>query len=109
MPRRRASRTELERHLADLAETFGWRHHRTRCPGLTRDGYADGFPGDTLLLDERLVFVSILGSRGALTTPESRWIEELSQVRSVEVRTFGRDDLAGIAAVLRRPRENEAI
>jgi hypothetical protein len=99
MPRR-ASRAELERRVRDLAETFGWRHHRTRHPGLTRLGYPDGFPSDTLVRGGRLIFVSIAGAGGTLTPAESRWVEELRQVRSVEAHALDRDDAGSVARLL---------
>ncbi|PZS12459.1 MAG: hypothetical protein DLM64_04855 [Solirubrobacterales bacterium] len=97
---RRPSLAELERHIGNLAQTFGWRHHHACCTGRTRDGYPDGFPGETLLRDGVLVFVSIASTSGSLTEPESRWIEELRRVRCVETHILDRDNPGSVARVL---------
>jgi hypothetical protein len=96
---RRPSRAELERHIGDLAEAFGWRHHRARCPGLTRDGYLDGFPRDVLVRDGRLVFIAIRGA-GALSRPEAAWAAELAPVETVEMHVIERGDLPSVARML---------
>ena len=101
MPRTTASRAEIERQIGDLAVAFGWRYHQARCLGLTRAGYADGFPGHVLLRDGRLVFITIAGSAGALIPPEAAWAKELGAVVTVEMHVVQRDDLRALTRVLR--------
>ena len=100
------TRTETNRRIGDLAETFGWSHHHTRCPGLTRDGHADGFPAHVLLRGHRLVFVAIAGGRATLIPPERRWVEELAEVTLVEALVVERGELGLLTGALRpdRPR-----
>lgn len=100
MPRR-PSFAETEQAIGDLAELFGWRHHQGRFQGLTRVGYADGFPADVLLRGHRLLFVTIAGAHGALTPPERRWLDEIASVTSVETLVIQRDDLHPLTRALR--------
>jgi hypothetical protein len=95
-------RTEIERYIAELAELWGWRHHRT-CPSLTLAGYADGFPGDVLLREGKLIFLVIATPRGSLTPPIAAWAKELEQVVAVEIFVIQRDDLRPLARALRTP------
>jgi hypothetical protein len=105
MPRRPPTRPEVERHIRDLAELHGWRHHHARFAGLTRDGYADGFPPDVALRDGRLLFIAICGARGALTMPEMRWAQELEAVQAFEMHVVQRGDLSSLSRSLAAPSE----
>lgn len=80
-----ASRAQLERRVGELAEFFGWRHHHTRCEGLTRAGYPDGFPSETLLRGRSLVFIAITPRSGRLSIRETQWVKKLDAVTTVEV------------------------
>ena len=104
MPRK-PSRAELERYVADLALAYGWRCHHTRCPGLTHDGYADGFPPDVLLRDGRLVFVVA----SPLTLPEAAWARELAAVTTVEMHVIQHGDLGPLARALGPQAEAMAV
>jgi hypothetical protein len=105
MPRRPPTRPEVERYIRDLAELHGWRHHHARFAGLTRDGYADGFPPEVLLRDGRLLFITIAGAGGALAMPEMRWTQELDAARIVEMHLVQRGDLSSLARALAAPAE----
>lgn len=100
MPGRTSTRAEIARHISDVAAAFGWRHHHSRCTGVTRDGYADGFPPDVLLRDGRLVFVAVCGRNGLLTAPQADWAAELDAVSTVEVLMVRRDGLRALARAL---------
>jgi hypothetical protein len=100
MPTRQPTRTEIERHISDLAEIYGWRHHHTRCSGLTRNGYADGFPSDVLIRDGRLAFITLTETKASLTPPEMRWAHDLSTAPVVEMHVVGRRDLKALTHVL---------
>lgn len=103
MSQRSASHSEVERLIGDLALTFGWRHHHARCPGLTRGGYADGFPADVLVRDGRLLFVAIAGRRGQLIEPTRHWLEELAAVEVIDALEVNRGDLQSLWAALGGP------
>jgi hypothetical protein len=100
VPTRPPTRNEIERHISDLAETYGWRHHHTRCSGLTREGYADGFPSDVLIRDGRLAFIAITDSKALLTPPEARWAHDLSRAPSVELHVVERRALKALTRAL---------
>jgi hypothetical protein len=97
MPSQALPRSETERHIAELAVAFGWRHHRTRCSGLTREGFADGFPHDVLIRDGHLLFVFIARPSGALKGPEAAWAVDLEAITSAEVLIAGRDGLVPLS------------
>ena len=92
------SRSEIQRHLADIAGLYGWLYHRSS-PSLTLDGYADGFPAGVLVRQGRLLFVALSGER--LTPPELAWAEQLAGVSSVQLHTVRRDDLSALTEALR--------
>ena len=77
-------RVEIERQIAELARSCGWRHHHPRAPGRTADGYVDGFPTEVLLRGGTLVLATLSSPRGKLSAPELAWIEELGRVSAVE-------------------------
>lgn len=93
---RTATRSDVDRHISELALASGWRHHRARCVGRTRDGYADGFPLDVLVRAGRLVFIVA----GSLTPAEHAWATELADVTTVEVFTVDRADLGPLGRML---------
>lgn len=94
------SRTLTDRHVAELADLYGWRHHRGAA-SVTLDGYADGFPTHVLLRAGRLVFITITGATGALTPPQAAWTAELSAVTTVEARAIQRGELRTLTLLLR--------
>jgi hypothetical protein len=107
MRSRRTPRREVERHIADLARAYGWRHHRARCPGLTAEGYADGFPLDVLLRDGRLLFVAIRGA--TLSRPQTAWLEELVSVTAIDVLVVDTADPAPLARALASGRQAQPV
>lgn len=94
------TRAEIERSIAELAEFYGWSHHRSRCPGLRCAGFADGFPEHTLIRGGQLVFLVIAGTKCALTPPRARWVGELRRVRSIEAHVLGPDDVDALGRLL---------
>lgn len=87
---RRLTRTEIDQHIAQLAELWGWRHHHGP-PSLTLDGRTDGFPPHVLAdEDGRLVFVAIAPSHN-LAAPEAAWAQLLANAGSIEVHVVGRE------------------
>jgi hypothetical protein len=96
----RFSRRDLEKHIANLARLFGWRHHHD-VGGRTAQGYADGFPSETLIRRDRLMFAFLTSRRGGLIPPEQAWLEALRDVTTVEVHAFGPGDTADVSDVLR--------
>jgi hypothetical protein len=101
VPRPRPNRTDIERRIGDLAEAYGWRHHHARCTGRTRDGYADGFPVDVLVRDNRLVFFTVAGA-AELPAPEAAWATALAAIGSVEMHVIRGHDLPELTQLLRR-------
>jgi hypothetical protein len=102
VPRTRPARSDVDRVIGDAADAYGWLHHRERFPGLTRDGYADGFPQHALLRDGRLVLVTLTPHGERLTPNERPWVERLERSPSVEMYVVSRDDLGELTMVLRR-------
>jgi hypothetical protein len=80
---RQLSRDELSRHIGDLADALGWRHHQSWSPGLTTLGYADGFPTHVLLRGPRLLVVTVLSENASMTSNEAAWHNELRGVAEV--------------------------
>jgi hypothetical protein len=99
---KRTTTADLERRIADAAELFGWLHHHGRAPGLSRDGFLDGFPGEVLVRDGRLIFATLAFRTRQLTAPEARWIEALREVDYVEVYVFDPQHPDDVNAALRR-------
>ena len=95
------SRSELQQHIAQAAELFGWHLHRSRRPALAADGYPDGFPNEVLIRDGRLVFIALASRSGRLSRRETRWLDELGSARSVETHVFRPQELAQVSAALR--------
>jgi hypothetical protein len=93
-----ASRSQLEQHIGDLAALFGWRRHHTRAPGLTRDGRPDGFPSETLVHGERLLF---LFTTKRLTPLEREWLHALRGVTSIETHVCHAGELPMVTQLLR--------
>lgn len=95
-----SGRTLTDRHIAELAELYGWRHHHAP-PSLTAEGYTDGFPSHVLLRAGRLVFVAIAGPTGKLVRPEDAWAQELLEVTAVEMCVVPRGELRPLSHLLR--------
>lgn len=97
--RRRSSRATFERHVAEVAKLYSWRHHRGGAT-LTLDGYTDGFPQHVLLRGRRLLFLTIDDD---LLPAEARWIDELAAAVVVEPRLVTVTDLSSVTELLRSP------
>lgn len=93
-----SARTLTDRHIAELAELYGWRHHHGT-PSLTAAGYADGFPPHVLWREGRLVFITIAAP--GLTGPAAAWASGLAEVRSVGIHVVARGDLRALTGLLR--------
>lgn len=93
-----ASRPALERHVGDMASLFGWLRHHTRTPGITRDGRPDGFPSETLVRGERLLF---LFTSKRLTPLEREWLDAFEGVTSIEAHSCYAGDLPAVTRLLR--------
>lgn len=100
MPRTRAARSDIDRFIGDAADAFGWLHHRARFPGLTRDGYPDGFPQHALLRNGRLVLVTLAEHAQRLTPNERPWVEQLGTSPSVEMYVVAGSDLQALTSAL---------
>jgi hypothetical protein len=98
-------RFELERHIEDLARLYGWHHHHSR-DASTRESYPDGFPRETLVNGERVVFLAVAEGASALTPCERAWVEALGNVLSVEVHVIGRTGLRQVTHLLRLRKES---
>ena len=103
------TRNDLEQHVAQAAELFGWAHHHTRRLGVALDGYPDGFPSETLISDGRLIFISPAPASGRLARREATWLQQLNAARSVEAHVFTPQDLAEITALLRTRRTADRL
>lgn len=93
-----SGRTLTDRHIAELAELYSWRHHGG-APRVTAEGYTDGFPAHVLVRAGRLVFVAI--ARPGLAAPEREWAEDIAAVRAVEIHVVERGELRRLTSVLR--------
>ncbi|MGN6867075.1 MAG: hypothetical protein ACTHMY_01600 [Solirubrobacteraceae bacterium] len=100
MPGSRLSRADIDRFISDTAAAFGWLHHRARVPGLTRDGYPDGFPPHVLLRNGQLVLVTIAGRDRSVTPNERVWVDQLRASPVIELLVIAESDLGDMARTL---------
>lgn len=91
------SERDLTRQVAELAVLFGWRRYHT---WLARHSPA-GFPDETLVRGERLIFAELKSEKGKLTPAQVEWLRALRQVRTVEVYEWRPSDLEQLAGRLR--------
>lgn len=94
-----ASHSEAERHIGDLADHFGWLHHHSRSPGLTRRGHPDGFPSEALIRGKRLVFMFV--TTASLSPQQAEWLDALRDVASIEAHVCLTHELPTVTQLLR--------
>ena len=87
---------DLTRQVAELAALFGWRRYHA---WLSKHSQA-GFPDETLVRGERLVFAELKSESGTLTPAQGEWLEALAAVRRVETYLWRPDDLEDATRVL---------
>jgi hypothetical protein len=100
VPRTRRSRSELDLSIGDAADAFGWLHHRARLPGLTRDGYPDGFPQHALVREGRLILVTFGQPCRRLAPNQRPWVQHLRSSRTIEVYVVSDGDLDELTSAL---------
>lgn len=97
----RITRQDVLRQISEIAELCDWRHHRSRVDGLTRAGYADGFPTDVLVRGNRLILVTVGHGLGRLTPAQSSWVRDLESVTAVSVFAVDESNTAQLIDALR--------
>jgi hypothetical protein len=88
---------ELARFVQDAAKTFGWRRYHTH----RSDFSPAGFPDETLLRGDRLVFAELKSESGKVSPLQQEWLDELAQVRSVTAHLWRPVDCDDLVRVLR--------
>ena len=90
------SERDLTRQVAELAAVFHWLRYHTWS---SRHSPA-GFPDETLVRGDRLLFVELKSATGKLTPAQGEWLEALAAVRRVETYLWRPDDLEDATRVL---------
>lgn len=89
---------DFQAQVLDIARLFGWRLYHA----LDSRGSEPGFPDCVLVKDGRLIFAELKTELGAVEPDQQAWLDDLGQVKGVEVHLWRPRDLDAIETTLRR-------